>query len=525
MAKSSYIKQFLSQEGSGAPVVTVDDGVDFRNPDDAQDALDAAMHYVAECQDTHRETMQTLEELLMVHHALQLHHDYLLSLQGKEIPKEMYIAQECALEVVNDILGEYSVPVPSLEDYEESAAHASTSMYQRMAEGLARIKKIFFGFYQTMEDNLDHFFHGFQGVCNRTLNVLGEADRILDTGIDKPKASILSLEGAFARSLQAGKTVYTFDKAVDEVTATGRETVKRFLPEVVKYANDMSAAFLRSDLSKVTHGLGIDKKGFMALAEPFASVRAPIPPFCNIHGEKRYFFNLAKDDYRETLSSKPFPGDMVVEITHPMGNLQTLVDREDAKGFYANFPAWLTVHLEVNRANEAPKGAKIQVEVPSFSDLRSHLNKVRDLVREVRELSLKSGMYKEVSKKALDTYEQHFIKQMQNPVNMAFQAGYIGANAAAEVVKIGTLAKSIVSIARGGLAYGASKEAGRALTLHAADTAFDFAVLGFVERLGHLGWQSGRLLGDTIIELGGYYARELRDLASIGLRMAKQYNK
>jgi hypothetical protein len=506
MSTRRLIEQLLSEDEQADVERMVAAGVVLTSPDDAQDALDASLHHIRRCQVNHRNATDEMEKAVSLHTRLQLVHSVMSACNG-DIPPDVVVSQESLVIEALDFLGQPAVLYPSLEDYAANPARASESATTHIAETIAHLKTAIPRFATYISNNLTEFFFGFQKHCDRTMNMLAEADRLLDHAATAPKNKTLKVEGHLAFILHAGYESLSFEQALDRTLQQGNELVTQYIPKTAEYAHDMAQAFARADLSHIQHGVGFDKVGFMKLAMPFAEVKAPIPSICTIREEQRFFFGAFKDNYRERLVSKPLPGCMQIAIVHPVGDLKQLAAREDSIGFYKNFPAWVTVELFLEMAESKSEFPDCSIPVPTVSEQHRNNTKMRELVKKLRPLSLKSDEYRKATEEALNAFESHFVKQLSTPGGALIQTLFFAGNAAMEVAKVTALVAAPAS-------HGAA--------MVAADWAFDATILAMIEGLGRLGYRSGKLLADAIIEIGGNYASDMNAFASISLRMAKQ---
>jgi len=511
MAKTR--EMLISLEQTTVDDLVPDDGLSFDNADDAQHALDAEIEKLKDIQEEHRNLWDNIDGLMGYHERLmQIREGMNSPVDNTTISEEAYHRYS---EGYNGVLLDLGLPgqlLPSLESFRENSTKSTGIALEAIDAAIGKTMRAMSEFMHKIDVAIINFCLGYQGVCNRTINVLAEADRILDTANREPKVKKVTVAGAAYKSLQAGRKDFRFQDAIDLTHRNGEEFVNKYMPEVVGYAKGMARAFSESDLTKIRHVLGIDKAGFMRLASPFADVKAPIPSFCTKHGEKRYFFGLIKDDYREILSSDDLPGNRTIQLTHPAGNLRALLDREDAKGFYQHFISWLSVYITVEKVKAERSREKLDVDMPSVEQIRGNVSKLRDLVKGIRGFSLKSEDYRESVKLMLDAWESHWTKAFDTPGDKLAH-GALGAAMLAGDVVFG--AATIKAASSGNVAALAAVRGGDVLL----DTTVGTLFVGF----SHLGVNSGRLLASSIINVGGYFADELRNLATLSLRMAKQY--
>jgi hypothetical protein len=510
---SNTRNMLISLENISADELVPDDGISFDNADDAQHALDAEIEKLKEIQEEHQDLWENMDGLTSHHERLmQIREGMASPIKNATISEESYNRYS---EGYNGILLNLGLPgqlLPSLEAFREDTTKSTSIALEAIDAAIGKTMRAITEFSHKIDVAILNFCLGYQGVCNRTINVLAEADRILDKANSAPKAKKLTIAGSAYKSLQAGRKDFRFQDAIDLTHRNGEEFVNKYMPEVVNYAKDMAHAFSESDLTKVRHTLGIDKAGFMKLAAPFADVKAPIPSFCSKHGEKHYFFGLIKDDYRETLTSDDLPGNKKIQLTHPSGNLRALLDREDAKGFYQHFISWLSVYITVEKVKAERNRDKLDIDTPTPQQIRSDISKMRELVKGIRNFSLKSDEYQQAVKLMLDAWESHWVKAFDTPGDKLAHGAMAAAIIAGDVYFTAATAGAIKAGNAGGL-----------LAARAGDAFLDVTVGTMFIGFSHLGANSGRLLACSIINVGGYFADELRNLATLSLRMAKQY--
>jgi hypothetical protein len=521
MSTRRHVTQSLSLEDENSITVPLTDDILTERQED----LDATLHELHDLKAEYHQSSGDLDDLCNLRISLILSQLELKdNCKDGVISEETFVSQERFFVSLEDAGLADENAYPTHDDYMRNAATASQGVFKAAAAKIAAVETKIVQLAHSVSTAITNFMHGHEKVCEKALAVLGDADRILDKPSQQPRAKDVALKGAIAKSLQEGNSTIDYSQAVDHVISTGNETVERFMPQCVDYAHRMAQAFRQSDLTKIRHQLGLDKKNFMIMAAPFADVKPPIPSYCTIHGEHHYMFGM-KSDYREELSSKPLPGNKAIILTHPVGDLRTLVDREDAKGFYSLFPAWLHVSISVENVPSNLKGQDVSLPVPAVSELKSHLAKCRNLVKEIRGLSLKSEDYVSASNAALQGFESYVTKQFDTPANfaahilplvaeIASHAIYVPQGLALKGARAAWQVKDMAALGRHASKFAMWEAVDRSIS-----AVFVIAVVGF----GHLGYTSGKLLEDTIVEVGGYYAEELRNLATIGLKLAQQY--
>ncbi|HWT40464.1 MAG TPA: hypothetical protein VN081_04335 [Dongiaceae bacterium] len=508
MAKTREV--LISLEQAPGEEIVANDGVSFDNADDAQHALDAAIYKIHTLQEEHKEACSELDQAYThLYYASALRTAFSDPAQNATLSEEAY--RNCV--AIYNGLFEGAPALPSLESFHHEPVKTTSIATEELSTNLGRVARSAAESVGRFKHSVEEFFKGHEDVCNRAIGVLAEADRILDKGVKEPKVRKVSIAGAIYVSLQAGERDYSFQQAVDLTDRNSKEYIDHFMPECVAYAHGMARAFEEADLTKVRHRLGIDKAGFMKLAAPFAAVRPPELSFCKHHGEKRWLFGLLRDDYKEVLYSDVFPGNTVVELVHPVGDLEKLLDREDAKGFYKNFGSWLSVDVGVRKIKAKRPKEGIVTDVPTPEKIRSDINRLRVLIKTIRTFSTKSDEYEHVVEETMDAFEKHVVNSLNTPGGLAAHAALgslvaVGdvANVAGMVMSASTLNPVPAMVGRG------------------VDTVIDFTIVPLFVGFAHLASTAGRVLTGAIVNIGGYYATELRDLSSLTLRMAKQYS-
>lgn len=387
------------------------------SPEEAQESLDCALHDLQELSldlVKNAEYVDALVDKRNTLHAIQQELGGML--ENEHVSSERLLELQTSAESVWLELdpGRTFPDYPDTESVDGLKTHVALSL-ETLSVSVASFERWVSTMINKTVLSAEQFFAGTQRVSSHAIDVLAHADRLLDTNTQS-SVTTLTLTGASAKALQAGKQKLSFNKAVEETVKVGEYTAHTWLPAQLKYAHGIADAFNQSDLTHITDAAGLTLHGFMKRAGAFAAVRPFVPEFCKHDGEHRYFFKLFHDTYRTISSSDPLPGNRIIEVTHPVGDLQKYLEREDVKGFQEHFIPWLTVSVSVVRTDVEP-AKELTVAVPSHSELRQDIENVRKLAKDLRDLTVKSSEVKAAMEAMLGAYETHINKHWEGTIN------------------------------------------------------------------------------------------------------------